>query len=101
MKTEPVTAANTTEADRWALGLTERIFAGRTGHGQTAGVVYLQMRRPQVEAIALESYISGQCCEETRLALAACKELIFGDGTAQCTQRTIDLARKALRLPVS
>jgi hypothetical protein len=30
------------------------------------------------------------------LALAACDELIFGDGTPDCTQRTIDLARAAI-----
>jgi hypothetical protein len=30
------------------------------------------------------------------LALQACDELIFGDGTADCTQRAIDLAREAI-----
>lgn len=34
------------------------------------------------------------------LALAACRELIDGDGTAAALQRTIDLARHALGRPV-
>ena len=95
------TTVSRSEAERWGDAFAERLFAGRTGHGSTPGVVYMQMRRSAIADVARESYAAGQSCDEARMALAACRELIHGDGTSASIQRTIDLARKALGLPVS
>lgn len=43
----------------WATKCRIALFSGRTGHGQTDYVTYLQMRPPAVEQLAYESFLAG------------------------------------------
>lgn len=43
----------------WATRARIALFSGRTGHGQTDYVTYLQMRPPAVEQLAYESFLAG------------------------------------------